>query len=78
MSADHWLGVGANNFVSVNNTGGYAARAGMDWGPATRSKPAHNAYLVARAETGWLGEIALIRGPGGVSFRRISGRFPDA
>jgi len=60
MAADHWLGVGANNFVSVNNVGGYAARAGMDWGPATRSKPAHNAYLVARAETGWAGEIALI------------------
>jgi hypothetical protein len=60
MAADHWLGVGANNFVSVNNTAGYAARAGMDWGPATRSKPAHNAYLVARAETGWAGEIALI------------------
>lgn len=60
MAADHWLGVGANNFVSVNNVDGYAARAGMDWGPATRSKPAHNAYLVARAETGWAGEIALI------------------
>jgi len=60
MAADHWLGVGANNFVSVNNVGGYAAKAGMDWGPATRSKPAHNAYLVARAETGWAGQLALV------------------
>jgi hypothetical protein len=67
MAADHWLGVGANNFVSVNNTQGYAARAGMDWGPANRSKPAHNAYLVARAETGWAGEIALILFFGGLA-----------
>jgi hypothetical protein len=60
MAADHWLGVGANNFVTVNNLQGYAARAGLDWGPATRSKPAHNAYLVARAETGWAGQLALL------------------
>lgn len=60
MAADHWLGVGANNFVSVNNLGGYASRAGMDWGAANRSKPAHNAYLVARAETGWAGQITLV------------------
>lgn len=67
MAADHWLGVGANNFVSVNNTQGYAARAGLTWGIATRSKPAHNAYLVARAETGWLGEITLILLIGGIA-----------
>lgn len=60
MSADHPLGVGANNFVSVNNLQGYAARSGLDWAPALRSKPAHNAFLVSRAETGWAGEIALI------------------
>ena len=60
MASDHWLGVGANNFVSVNNLQGYAARSGLDWAPALRSKPAHNAFLVARAETGWAGEIALI------------------
>lgn len=59
MASDHWLGVGANNFVSVNNLEGYAARAGLDWAPALRSKPAHNAFLVARAETGWAGEIGL-------------------
>jgi len=67
MAADHWLGVGANNFVSINNTGGYAARSGLDWAPALRSKPAHNAYLVARAETGWAGEIALILLLGGLA-----------
>lgn len=60
MAADHWLGVGANNFVSVNNLQGYAEKAGLDWAPALRSKPAHNAFLVARAETGWAGQIALM------------------
>ena len=60
MAADHPLGVGANNFVSVNNLQGYASRSGLDWAPALRSKPAHNAFLVSRAETGWAGEIALI------------------
>lgn len=60
MAADHPFGVGANNFVSVNNRQGYAARSGLDWAPALRSKPAHNAFLVSRAETGWAGEIALI------------------
>jgi O-antigen ligase len=60
MAADHLLGVGANNFVLVGNVKGYAARAGVDPMEANRSKPTHNAYLLAKAETGWLGEIALI------------------
>jgi hypothetical protein len=75
MAADNWLGVGANNFVSVNNTHGYAARAGLDWGPATRSKPAHNAYLVARAETGWLGEITLLLFVGGLALAGLRAGF---
>lgn len=60
MAVDQPLGVGANNFVNVNNTQGYAERAGLDWSPFLRSKPVHNSYLLARAETGWAGEIALI------------------
>lgn len=60
MAIDHPFGVGANNFVTVNNLQGYAARSGLDWAPSLRSKPAHNAFLVSRAETGWAGEIALI------------------
>lgn len=60
MASDHWLGVGANNFVSANNLGGYAAQSGLDWAPALRSKPAHNAYLVARAETGWAGQVTFL------------------
>jgi hypothetical protein len=71
MAADHRFGVGANNFVTVDNLQGYADRAGLTWGSATRSKPAHNAYLVARAETGWAGEIALILLMGGLAFAGI-------
>ncbi len=60
IASDHPFGVGANNFVQVDNTQGYADRAGLTWGSATRSKPVHNAFLLARAETGWAGEITLI------------------
>ena len=59
MSADHPLGVGANLFVSVNNMQGYAKRAGVAWNQANRAAPVHNAYLLARAETGRAGEIAF-------------------
>jgi hypothetical protein len=71
MAADHPLGVGANNFVTVDNLQGYADRAGLTWGSATRSKPVHNAYLVARAETGWAGEIGLILLMGALAFAGI-------
>jgi hypothetical protein len=60
MAADHPLGVGANMYVPVANQQGYAARAGVAWNFANRSAPVHNAYLLSRAEIGWLGELALI------------------
>ncbi len=60
MAEKHPLGVGANQFVIVSNRDGYADRFGIPWQMADRSMPAHNAYLLARAETGWLGEIAFI------------------
>jgi hypothetical protein len=75
MAADNWLGVGTNSFVTVNNLQGYAERAGLDWAPTLRSKPAHNAYLVARAETGWAGEAALILLLGGVAFAGFRAGF---
>lgn len=59
MAADYPLGVGANQFVLVSNRDGYAERAGVSWLSADRSKPPHNAYLLARAETGRLGELAF-------------------
>lgn len=82
MAAEHPLGVGANNFVTVNNLQGFAARAGLDWAPSLRSKPVHNAYLLARAETGWAGQIGLILLFGGIvaagiktGFRRRKDRY---
>jgi len=59
MAADHPFGVGANQFVFVSNGEGYAERAEVPWQSTTRSKPPHNAYLTARAETGRLGELAF-------------------
>lgn len=60
MAADHLLGVGANNYVTVSNLEGYAQRAGVIWNQGSRAAPVHNAYLLARAETGWLGNLALL------------------
>jgi hypothetical protein len=60
MASDYPLGVGANQFVLVDNLGGYAEAAGVTWRAIDRSVPVHNAYLLARAETGWLGEFAFI------------------
>lgn len=57
MASNNWLGVGANQFVPVANLEGYSDRAGLDWSPSLRSQPVHNAYLLARAETGWLGQV---------------------
>lgn len=60
MSDDYPLGVGANMYVPTANTKGYSARAGVIWNTGSRSAPVHNAYLLTRAETGWLGEFAFI------------------
>jgi len=60
MAADYPLGVGPNLYVSIANTKGYAARAGVAWNFANRSAPVHNVYLLAQAETGLLGELSFI------------------
>lgn len=60
MAANNPFGVGANQFVLVSNRDGYAARAGVPWQVNDRSMPVHNAYLLARAETGLFGELAFI------------------
>lgn len=59
MANDYPIGVGANLYVPTANTQGYADKAGVAWNFANRSAPVHNAYLLARAETGWLGEIGF-------------------
>ncbi|WP_133365814.1 O-antigen ligase family protein [Qipengyuania sediminis] len=60
MANDHPLGVGANTYVTVSNTQGYAERAGVIWSAGSRSAPVHNVYLLARAETGWFGNIVVL------------------
>ena len=68
MAADHpFVGVGANNFVIANNVGRYIDRTGFALTEATRRQPAHNAYLVTRAERGFPGEVALILLLGGMA-----------
>lgn len=56
MASDHPFGVGANMFVTENNAGPYANASGLAWNRHNRAAPVHNAYLLARAETGWLGQ----------------------
>lgn len=67
MADDHPFGVGPNNFVTVNNTQGYAAAANIAWGGGLLDKPVHNAFLLARSEMGWLGEFTFILLLGGVA-----------
>ncbi|GEM_PF-1004698 len=57
MSQDRPLGIGANTFAFVSNTQGYAERANISWAGTNRVAPVHNAYLLARAETGYQGMI---------------------
>ena len=57
---DHPMGIGANNYVVVANTGGYSARAGVTWTTGSRSTSVHNTYLLAAAETGWAGLITFV------------------
>ncbi len=60
MAADHPFGVGVNNYVAVANIQGYSTKAGVQPTVQNRAVPVHNGYLLARAETGWIGELALI------------------
>lgn len=60
MWTDHPMGVGANQYVIVSNTEGYAQRAGVIWNYGSRSAHVHQVYLLAAAETGWLGILSLV------------------
>ena len=60
MLADHPLGVGANEYVVVANTKGYSTKAGVVAVLGSRSANVHNAYLLAGAEMGYPGIIALV------------------
>lgn len=58
--ADHPLGVGANEYVVVVNTQGYAERARIEPTYGSRSANVHNVYLLIAAELGIAGSAALI------------------
>ncbi len=58
--ADYPLGVGANNYVVVANTGNYNTKAGV--APTTTSDAAnvHNVYLLVTAESGYIGLVTFV------------------
>jgi O-antigen ligase len=60
MWSDHPMGVGANEYVIHANRDGYSDRAGVVPTLGSRSAHVHNAYLLAGAETGYLGFVAFI------------------
>lgn len=59
MIADYPFGVGANHYVVVVNTQGYASRAGVGWNTGSRATNVHNSFLLIQAETGYFGLITI-------------------
>jgi hypothetical protein len=60
MIEDHPWGVGLNQYVSIANISGYFDKAGVRWGYEARSTNVHNAYLLMRAEAGFIGLVGLL------------------
>ncbi len=56
---DHPWGVGVNHYVHVARDFGYSDRAGVAPVEGNRNNIVHNAYLLAGAETGYLGLVAF-------------------
>ena len=70
MLNDYPYGVGANQFVTHANVGGYYQRAGVTW--SSYAAHVHHVYLLVAAETGYQGLlafIALLASPILVAFR---------
>ena len=59
MAKDHIFGVGANNYVVVANAQGYSEQAGVHPREQSRGALVHNVYLLAAAESGYFGMLAL-------------------
>lgn len=57
---EHPFGVGSNHYVHVAKNGGYSERAGVAPSEVNRNNIVHNAYLLAGAETGYLGLLSFI------------------
>lgn len=80
MIADHPLGVGADQYVMVDNTGGYAQRAGLGWNFNSRAAPVHDVYFLVTAELGWLGLagfLATIAAFIALGFRKLRAQSDD-
>lgn len=60
MVAENPMGVGANHYVVMAKNHGYSDRAGVIAFEASRNAHVHNAYLLAAAETGYAGLLALL------------------
>ena len=60
MLAENPFGVGANYYVVAANTLGYNLKAGVASVSGSESANVHNIYLLAAAETGWLGLATLL------------------
>jgi hypothetical protein len=58
--SDHPMGIGANNYVVIVNTGGYSARAGVAAISGSRSANVHNTFLLMAAETGYIGIAGFV------------------
>lgn len=58
--SDHPLGIGANNYVVVANTGGYNERAGVAWVQGSEATNVHNIYYLVAAETGYAGLVTFV------------------
>ena len=52
---DHSMGVGANQYVLIANSGGYSQRAGVAWNFGSRGANVHDFFLLTRAELGLIG-----------------------
>lgn len=56
---DHPMGVGVNHYVHIARDYGYSERAGVVGVEGNRNNIVHNAYLLAAAETGYLGLVTF-------------------
>ena len=80
MIADHPLGVGANQYVVVANTGGYSQRAGVPWNEANLRAPVHDTYYLVTAELGFLGLLGMLTLFGSfivLGFKTLKSDLPD-
>jgi O-antigen ligase len=60
MISDHPMGVGANYYVVIANTGGYNSRAGVAPIIGSDTANVHNIYYLVTAETGYVGLVTFV------------------